>query len=102
MTKQPERSHADQWKEIEDKHFGRCIWQVILPSKTIMVELLQFPAAETTALVVKHFDRRIPTGSAGKWPEQTATYVYLPVDDSNTWGGLDKALTDLKVTPRAA
>lgn len=86
-------THAQQWNKIEEKHFGRCYWQMLAPNRMVMVELLDFPEAKTTAVVVKHFDKAIPrSGSHKPWPEHIASYVYLPVDDSNTWDGLEKHL----------
>jgi hypothetical protein len=93
-TKQPERTHEDRMKVIEHDHFGRCLWQQLLEGRRIMVELMDFPKAKTTAVVIKHYDDPIPRATSGKpWPKVIASYVYLPVDDSNTWDGLDAALT---------
>lgn len=83
--------------EIENEHFGRCLWQVILEGRTIMVELFHYPKANSTAIVVKHFEKAIPRSGSGKpWPDQIASYVYLPVDDTNTWDGLKTALTEIE------
>ncbi len=80
-----------KWRAIEEEHFGRCIWQAFAGDR-IMIELLEHPKANSTALVVKHFDGKV-RGSR-KWPAMTACYVYLPVDDSNTWDGLEKHLAE--------
>lgn len=97
MTKTPEPSHHDRMSKIENDHFGQCLWSEVLPGRTIQVELFHYPKAKTTAVVVKHFDKAIPrSGSGKKWPDQTASYVYLPVDDNNTWDGIENALTEIE------
>lgn len=85
--------HYKSMKKIEDEHFGRCLWQQICEGRMMLVELFVFPAANTTAVVVRHYEKAIPRSGSGKpWPDQIASYVYLPVDDSNTWDGLNIAL----------
>lgn len=95
---QDTRSDAEKTMSgIEHDHFGQCMWQSILPSRTLMIEMFHYPKAKTYALVVKHFEKAIPRAGAGKpWPKMEASYVYLPVDDTNTWVGLEQALTALE------
>lgn len=89
-----EQTRSDRMREIERKHFGRCLWQVIPEGRRAIVECVDFPAAKTTAIVVKQYERSIPRSGSGKpWPELMASYVYLPTDETNTWDGLDAALT---------
>lgn len=89
------RLKEDRYREIEQKHFGRCLWQqVIEPGRRIVIECMHWPKGSGTALVVKHYEPGLPRpGSNKPWPDLLALYVYLPVaDDQNTWDGLDAAL----------
>ena len=89
--------HENQMKDIEHRHLGRCLWQMLSDSRMIMVELMDYPEAKSTVVVVKHYDKPIPkSGSSKPWPKLIASYIYAEIDDSNTWDGLDKALEAMK------
>jgi hypothetical protein len=90
-----EPSKEDRLREIEHKHFRQCLWQLVSPNRRMLVECMEWPAAKTTAIVVKHYDAPIPRGGSSKpWPNMIAGEIYVPADPgNNTWEGLDAALT---------
>jgi hypothetical protein len=92
-----EKSRRDIAHEIEQKHFGRCLWQHVEPRyRQMVVECVEFGSGTGTAIVVRRYETGIPRPGQNKpWPELAGHYVYLPVTDDNTWEGLDKALTAL-------
>ena len=95
--------HYKHARRIEHDHFGQCMWSEVLDGRRIQVECMTLRDTNVLVLVVKHYDKAIPrAGSMKPWPDQVGTYVYLPVDDSNTWDGLDKALTAYKESKRKA
>lgn len=85
------RPYADKVHAIEGKHFGRCYDQVWGAGRRTLIELLDFPAANSTVMLVKRFAGPVPkTGS--DWPDLEALYVYVPVETDNTWDGLERDL----------
>ncbi len=80
---------------IERGHFDQCLWQELSSNRRIVIECFAYGKARGTAIVVKHYDKALPRGGRGQWPQMLAAYVYLPLDDerSMTWEGLDQALT---------
>lgn len=91
MTKQPERSHAQEWEVIEQEHIDCCYWQAKMPRT--LIECLKLKNLPQAVIVVKTFDGRT---DGRKWPNHIGTDVYFPADDSNTWKGIDVALTELR------
>lgn len=87
-----------RWDGIEHDHFAQCLWQSILPGRTIMVECMNWAKANRTVMVVKHFETRIPKPGATKvpWPKMSGVYVYLPVQDGGTWDGLEGVLRKIE------
>lgn len=93
-----ERARSDIMHDIEGRHFGRCIDQIWGAGRRTLIELMDFPKAKTTVVVVKQYERAVPRSGSGKpWPDLEACYVYAPVaDQTNTWEGLDAALSALE------
>jgi hypothetical protein len=89
------RTNSDKMHDIEGRHFGRCVDQLWGAGRRTLIELMNYPKARCQAVVVKQYDEPVPKFSSGKpWPDLISAYVYIPVDDdSNTWAGLDQALT---------
>lgn len=80
--------------ELEAKHFGRCIAQVWTDHRRRLVQLMDYPKAGCTAIVVKRFEHPVPpAGSRKPWPDLARCEVYLPITDDYSWDGLDTALT---------
>jgi hypothetical protein len=97
-----ERTRADIMHDIEGRHFGRCIDQLWGAGRRTLVELMDYPKAKRTVIVVKHFETSVPkSGSSKPWPDLTAVGVYVPVeDDTNSWTGIDEALTKLEAATK--
>lgn len=90
------RPRSDRMHEIEGKHFGRCIDQMWDRRRMTLIELMDWPKGRDQVVLVKQFDHPVPRSGSGKpWPDLTSCYVYVPLrDHSNTWDGLDAALTE--------
>ncbi len=93
-TKPAQRTRADTMHDIEGRHFGRCLDQVWGAGRRTLIELMEYPKAKATVIVVKRFERSVPqSGSSKPWPDITSAYVYLETEDhTNTWTGLEAAL----------
>jgi hypothetical protein len=107
MTANPKSVNASTMHDIEGRHFGRCVDQVWGTGRRTLIELMDYPKARCQVVVVKQYDAPVPKSGSGKlWPALTSCYVYVPIeDDSNTWTGLDEALTKFeaeKATEKAA
>lgn len=88
------KTNSDTMHAIEGRHFGRCVDQVWGEGRQTLIELMDYPKARCQVVVVKQYDAPVPTRSSKEWPDLVSAYVYIPVeDDSNTWAGLDHALT---------
>jgi len=86
------------WRAIEEKHFGRCLWQQRSPNGRGLLEGLTHKATGAIMIVEKIYDERLPGENSSKpWPELIGLQVYAPVDGrNNTWDGLDAALAAFK------
>ncbi len=90
-----EKSRRDIMHDIEAKHLGRCIDQVWRNGRKTLIELMEIKNRPGDhVVVVKQFEQRVPTmGSSKPWPDLSAVWLYVPIDDrTNTWDGLDRAL----------
>lgn len=89
---------AKRWAEIEDKHFGMCVWQQRAPSGKAMLEGLIHKATGQILIVEKGYGSRLPSKNSSKpWPLVEWVNVYAQIDRAtNSWDGLDQALTDFK------
>lgn len=92
------RDRARRWAEIEDKHFGMCVWQQRHPSGRAMLEGLIHKATGQILIVEKGYGSRLPPENSPKpWPLVEWVHVYSQIDrGSMTWDGLDQALADFK------
>lgn len=84
--------------DIEGRHFGRCLDQVWGAGRRTLIERLEFKnmgSGYLTAVVVKMFEKPVPSMSSSKpWPDLAGVWVFVPLEDeTNTWQGLDAALT---------
>lgn len=88
-----QQTNSDRMHEIEGKHFGRCIDQLWGTGRRTLIELMDYPKARCQVVVVKQFDSSVPKMGTRDWPDLIATYVYVPIGDTdNTWDSLDEAL----------
>lgn len=89
-----QRPRADIMHDVEARHFGRCIDQVWGGGRLSLIELMEYPKARCTAVIVKRFESAVPKEGSGKpWPDLIASYIYVPVEgDDNTWAGLERTL----------
>jgi hypothetical protein len=86
--------NADIMHDIEARHFGRCVDQVWGAGRRTLIELMDYPKARCQVVIIKQYDDAVGKSPSGKWPDLISCYVYVPIeDDSNTWTGLDAALT---------
>lgn len=92
------RDRAKRWAEIEDKHFGMCVWQQRSQNGRAMLEGLIHKATGQVLIVEKGYGSRLPSEISSKpWPLVEWVNVYAQLDRvTNTWDGLDQALTDFK------
>jgi hypothetical protein len=97
--KKTEQSRRDIMHAIERKHLGRCLDQLWGQGRRVLVERMELIDRRSNVIVVKEFEKRVPTsGSGGEWPDLIGAWVYVPIDDKdNTWEGLDRALEAYRV-----
>lgn len=98
------KTNSDIMNDIEGRHFGRCIDQMWGTGRRTLIEVMDYPKGRGQAVIVKQYDSAVPRAGAGKpWPALTSAYVYLPAEDeSNTWTGLDRALSDFEAKQAGA
>lgn len=83
----------DRWKEIERKHLGVCRDQIWAPGRRALIERLELKDHRSTVIVVLLFEKSVPKGSLGEWPELAGVDVYLPTRAiDHTWEELDREL----------
>lgn len=101
-SKRVSQTNNDTMHDIEGRHFGRCVDQVWGAGRRTLIELMDYPKARCQAVVVKQYDTPVPKMASSKpWPDLISAYVYIPVnDESNTWAGLDAALSDYEADRR--
>lgn len=93
------RDRAKRWADIENRHFGMCLWQQRAPGGKAMLEGLIHKATGQILIVEKGYGSRLPPVNSSKpWPQVEWVNVYAQIDRAtNTWDGLDAALADFTV-----
>jgi len=91
--------------DLEARHFARCLDQLWGAGRRTLVERMEFKnmgSGYLTAVVVKMFEKPVPKPESRKdWPDLTGVWVYVPIkDESNTFEGLDAALTAFVATQK--
>lgn len=87
------KERTSQMDAIEKEHMGRCFWQMWDDQRRNLLECMELKDTNKMVLVLKQFEARVPKmESARKWPELSGTWLYVPLDDDNTWDGTSAAL----------
>lgn len=91
-------ARAESWRKIEDKHFGQCIWQQRSRNGKAFLEGLIHKASGQIMIIEKGYETRLPPENSSKpFPSVSWVNVYAAIDRAtNTWDGLDVALTEFK------
>jgi hypothetical protein len=87
-----EKTRHERMQEIERKHLGLCMEQVWPTGRRCVIERRQLIDHRSTVVVIKWFEKSVPKNSYAAWPEITSMDVYLPIQDDNTFDGMDRAL----------
>ena len=98
-----QRKRRDILHVIEGRHFERCLNQVWSNNRRTLIEVMDWPKARRTIILIKNYEKPVPRSGSGRdWPDLESTYAYVPLDDdSNTWDGLDAALSKVEEDDRA-
>lgn len=98
-----ERNRRDILHDIEGRHFERCLNQVWSNNRRTLIEVMDWPKARRTIILIKNYEKPVPRSGSGRdWPDLESCYAYVPLDDdSNTWDGLEAALTKVEEADRA-
>jgi len=91
---QDPRSESDRFMSgLEHDRGWQCLWQQRMNNGRRLIEGYYYPKAGTHLIVIKDYDGSV---AGRKWPKMVGCEVYAPLDGSNTWTGLEKALDQLE------
>jgi hypothetical protein len=79
---------------IEQARGWQCLHQVKALNGRRLIEFMYWPNANTYLIVTKDFDKPIRDGRP--WPKMEAVQVFAPIDESNSWEGLNAVLDEMR------